>query len=367
MTRVLVIEPSGSMWGSERALLDLLSALRNINLAVCCPPKAPLMDELKKRQIRTLPYYVYGLHKKSRRQRLKAAVGVLRACIEFRPDVIYLNQSGSYKVSLPSATIFDLPIVAHIRIFDDAAYLARQHPSPHRLRGIIAISSAVEKEVRDYRELDGISLHRIYDGYSPVAPTSEQNMCPQEEVVNRIVCIGRIAPIKGQDVLVSALSLLESEARGECLFGGEGEESFVCELKQKTCSAKLAYATRWLGFMPDVISVLQTCSVMVCPSHREPLGRVILEAWDAGAVPVVFSHSGGAAEIVAAARGGILYDEQTPECLARALQKALALKREDREHLLNNGRSWMAENCNPRLYGEKLSNLLENACGYGHA
>jgi hypothetical protein len=45
-----------------------------------------------------------------------------------------------------------------------------------------------------------------------------------------------------------------------------------------------------------------TCSMPVCPSHMELLGRVIFEAWDVGAVPVAFSGSGGAAEIVAAQR-----------------------------------------------------------------
>ena len=111
------------------------------------------------------------------------------------------------------------------------------------------------------------------------------------------------------------------------------------------------------------LSLLQTCSVLVCPSHSEPLGRVIFEAWDAGAVPVAFSGSGGAAEIVAAANGGILYEEQTPESLAFALRDALELDQEQRARLIRNGRSWMARNCGPETYGEALSTILTGACG----
>ena len=363
MTRALVIEASSKLWGSERALLDLLDALPMLEVAVCCPPRMPLNGELEKLQIRTLPYYVYGLHEKSKRHRLQAAAGVLRACLEFRPDIVYLNQCGSYKVTLPAATILDLPIVAHIRIFEDAAYLARQSPRPRRLRGIIAISSAVETEIRRFHQLDAIPLHRIYDAYAPAA-LPPHNLPPQERIVSRVACVGRLVPVKGQDVLVGALCQLEDlENKVECLFIGDGEESFVQELRQMALHRNAASSIQWLGFVSDVLSLLLTCSVLVCPSHREPLGRVIFEAWDAGAVPVVFSGSGGAAEIVSAADGGVLYDEQTPASLSRALQEAVELDQEQRSRLVNNGRSWMAKNCNPEIYGRAVSTILVSACG----
>ena len=361
MTRALVIDASGKLWGSERALLDLLHALPALEVAVCCPPQMPLNGELDKRQIRTLPYYVYGLHKKSRLHRLQAAAGVLRACLEFRPDIIYLNQCGSYKVALPAATIMDLPIVTHIRIFEDAAYLAGQNPSPRRLRGIIAISLAIETEIRRFRQLDSIQLHRVYDGYAPAA-LALQNVSPQERIANRVACVGRLVPVKGQDVLVGALCMLkEFEKTGECLFVGEGEEEFIHDLRQMASRGNPSFAIQWLGFVGDVFSLLLTCSVLVCPSHNEPLGRVILEAWDAGVVPVVFSGSGGAAEIVAAAKGGILYDEQKPSSLAMALREALELDHERRDQLLNNGRNWMFRNCDLETYGKTISTILSNA------
>jgi glycosyltransferase involved in cell wall biosynthesis len=360
MTRALVIEASGNLWGSERSLLDLLRGMSKLEMAVCCPPQTPLNGELEKLRIRTLPYYVYGLHEKSRWQRLRAAIGVLRACLEFRPDVIHLNQSGSYKVTLPAATLLNLPIVAHIRIFEDVAYLARQSPSPRRLRGLIAISLAVEAEIRRFTKLEAIPLHRIYDAY-----VSWPRLSPSaEKKLNRVVCVGRLVPIKGQDVLINALGFLKSFEGGvECLMVGDGEGEFVQELKQIASNRHVASSIQWLGFVRDIMPQLRTCSVLVCPSHREPLGRVIFEAWDAGVVPVVFARSGGAAEIVAAAQGGLLYQEQKPESLATALQDALRLDHEQRMRLVNNGRSWMAKNCNPESYGDTLRTLLTTASG----
>ena len=358
--RVLVIEAAGNLWGSERALLDLLDTLP-ADVAVCCPPRTPLQAELKRRRIPTLPYYVSRLHEKSWWHRMYAALGVLRACVRFRPAVVYLNQSGSYRTTLVAATLLDLGIVAHVRIFEDAEYLARRRPDARRLRAIIAISAAVEEEIRRFRELDSIPLHRLYDGFAPqMRPMSP---VPVEQGVTRIACVGRLVPMKGQDVLVSALRLLHAvDSPTQCLMIGEGDASFVHQLKQIAWNGAATVPIHWLGFVDDVASILSTCSVLVCPSYREPLGRVVLEAWAAGAVPIVFSGSGGAAEIVAAADGGIMYDVQEPRALMRALERALALDHDERTRLLNNGRSWIHEHCDPQSYGQAILKVLSGAC-----
>jgi glycosyltransferase involved in cell wall biosynthesis len=359
MTRVLIVEASGDLWGSERALLDLLGTIANLDIAVCCPPLKALTFELQRRNIPILPYYVYGLHEKSRLYRVKAAAGVLRACMHFRPDVIYLNQSGCYKVALPAARILDLPLVAHVRIFEDAAYLASQTPSPNRLATIIAISAAIEAEVRKFKELKSILVQRVYDGYSP---SNCVRTLETSQVAKRIACVGRVVPIKGQDILTKALCLLsESGESAECVFLGEGDAGFIKELKDSVSHIGSSIGVQWLGFVSDVFPVLKTCSVLVCPSHREPLGRVILEAWDAGVVPIVFAGSGGAAEIVAAADAGILYHEQRPASLAGALSKAFELSAGEREQLVRRGRAWTQNNCGLKTYGRAITSILLEA------
>ena len=360
MMRALVIEPSGDLWGSERALLDMLDNVRGMDLAVCCPPETPLQRELTKRHIRAIPYYVYGLHKKRKWHRLRAAFGVLRSCLQFRPDVIYLNQSGSYKIVLPAAWLLRLPIVAHVRIFEDAAYLARQNPDESRLRGLIAISAAIESEIRRFPSLDVVPVHRIYDAYVPTPNEVHSNAAT---TVKRIACIGRIVPVKGQDVLVKALgALVRPGFNIECLIVGEGDKDFLRRLTALAIGARILHSVQLTGFVADVVPLLRTCVVLVCPSHREPLGRVIFEAWDAGIVPIAYAGSGGAAEIIAASQGGLLYEAQTPDALAKVLQEALELERERSERLVRNGRAWMARNCSPGPYAESITRILSDAC-----
>jgi glycosyltransferase involved in cell wall biosynthesis len=357
MTRALVIEAAGNLRGSERALIDFVEGTSELEFAVCCPPRTPLCRELQKRHIRQLPYFVFGLHQKSRWRRLQAAIGVIRACLEFRPHVIHVNQGGAYKVTFPAAWLLNLPIVAHVRLFEEVAYLAEQRPDPRCLRGLIASSGAVEAEIRRFPALASVPLHRLYDAYRRVSPATAD--LAEGRAMRRLVCAGRVEHMKGQDLLVGALGLLKNDCT-ECLVAGDGDPAFIDELRQ-VAAAKSVSSIQWLGLVDDILPLLRTSWVLAFPSHRETLGRVILEAWDAGAIPVVFSGSGGAAEIVAAADGGILYDEQTPQSLAMALRKALELDGEGRNKLVHNGRLWMSTNCNSEAYGETISKILRNA------
>jgi glycosyltransferase involved in cell wall biosynthesis len=168
-------------------------------------------------------------------------------------------------------------------------------------------------------------------------------------------------PIKGQEVLLQALALPGAFPGGaEVLIVGDGEADYVRGLKAMAPPTPGVRA-EWPGFVQDVAPLLRTCAVLACPSHREPLGRVILEAWDAGAVPVVYGGAGGAAEVVAAADGGIVYADQTPQSLARALETALSLDGAEAARLIANGRAWMAAHCAPEPYGHAVAAVLKQA------
>ena len=107
----------------------------------------------------------------------------------------------------PAAVLCRLGIVSHVRIFEDAAYLAECAPSPHRLRGLIAISRAIETEIRSYPALAPIPLHTVYDAYVPSVLAELTN--ETEAKARRIACVGRLVPIKGQDILVRALAMVQ--------------------------------------------------------------------------------------------------------------------------------------------------------------
>lgn len=357
--RVLIVEPAGRLWGSERALLDLIGAAKDLDIAVCCPPDSPLQRVLEQAGTPVFPYFIADLHQKSRWQRLRAAFGVLRASRAFRSNIIHVNQAGAYRVVLPAARLLGLPIVCHVRIFDDALYLAQRVRSPQRLVAIIAISGAIEEELRRFRNLDGIPVHLIYDAYAPANDADTAAMAEPRPA--EIACVGRIAPIKGIDVLVKALATCTVPGDApQCYIAGSGPESYVNELRALSAASPSVRIT-WLGAVDDVLALLRRCRVLVCPSHLEPLGRVVLEAWDAGCVPVVFRGSGGAAEIVTASGGGIVYECQTAESLANAIGRALELSDSQCVQLVERGRRWMTNHCNLESFGRAIGSVFQSA------
>jgi glycosyltransferase involved in cell wall biosynthesis len=361
--RALIIEPAGNLWGAQRALLDLIEYLDDIEVAVCCPPARPLVPEIEKRKIRLFPY-CRALDRKSQWQRLRAATGILRGCLSFRPDVLYLNQVSCYRVALSAAVLLGLPIVGHVRELEDAACLARARPSPRRLHGLIAASPALLEELRSFPELAPIPMHCHYDGYVRAFEPLLQHV--PERSPCRIACIGRVAPDTGEDVLVEAVGLLRRNGEDvECWMMGDGERVFVERLLQRAADVGAASRIAWLGTRDgtreDIVAILRTCTALVCLRDRGAPSRAIFEAWDAGAVPIVWTQSGGA-EIVTAADAGILYHEGTPQALAAAIRETLHLDREEMARLVANGRAWLAGNCDARRYGAAIAHVLRETC-----
>lgn len=290
---------------------------------------------------------------------MRAALGVFMTCRAFRPNVIHLNQAGAYGVVLPAASLLNLPIICHVRIFDDATYLAQRSPNSQRLVAIIAISGAVEEEIRRFRNLDSIPVHVIYDAYAPTNDIGTS--ATAEPRLLGIAYVGRIVPVKGVDIFVKALATGTLPTDNlQCYIAGSGLGSYVNQLHALT-AANPYMRIAWLGVVDDVLALLRGCRILVCPSHREPLGRVLLEAWDAGCVPVVFRGSGGAAEIVIASAGGIVYDNQTAESLADAIARALQLSNGQFVQLVENGRRWMTEYCDQEKVGQAISCLFKRA------
>ncbi len=356
--RLLVLESAGNLWGSERVLLDMLASLDGMDVAVCCPPGTPIVPELARLRIRVFETFIERLHEKSRFTRLAALLGLIRACVAHRPDLLYLNQAGCYRIARAAARLFRIPIVVHVRIFEDAEYLARLSPARHELHGIIAISQAIAEEIAKHPSLRGLPVHTIYDGYaSPPAP-GEVPPSSLADTAPQIACVGRIVPIKGHDVLLEALAW--RRARGlvtHCAMVGSGEE-YWSELQRKSAALGLADSVAWLGFQREPLATLRQCSVLVVPSHREPLGRVVFEAWDTGCVPVAFAGSGGAAEVLSASQGGILYLRQTAEDLAQAIERALTLSAAERAGFIQRGRQWMNEHCAPARYAAGMKDVF---------
>jgi glycosyltransferase involved in cell wall biosynthesis len=156
---------------------------------------------------------------------------------------------------------------------------------------------------------------------------------------------------------LQAISHLKEEGtpvHGHFFGTGDGGDSFSLELAKLVDRLGIADQIDWHGYQEEIPSRIAAAAVLVCPSHVEPLGRVVFEAWDAGTIAVAWAGSGGPAEVIKASQGGFLYTEQTGKSLARTLQSVLELSPSARQQLVDRGRRWLSRNCSPAAYGERM-------------
>jgi glycosyltransferase involved in cell wall biosynthesis len=358
--KVLIIEPSGLMYGSERALLDLLPPLKaDWDLTVCCPPglfaEAAAGLEVAVRSSFT-PY----LHQQGRIAWLSTAFSLRRVVRDVHPDLVHVNQGGATRIARFAAG-HRIPITIHTRLFEDYEYL-RERGLAHRVGAIVCVSEAMKEEAS--RTLGESRLFRLYDPYKATS-----NSAAEASSNRTLVCVGRLGPIKGQDLLLGAVAELKKQGlQVSVKFLGAADENsgYGEEQKKRSQALGIADQVEWLGFRGNVFGDLRGAAALVVPSEKEPLGRVIFEAWDAGTIPIVWRGSGGALEVVAGSRGGAIFAYRTPASLAEAIKNVLEMPPAVRTSLVQNGREWLAENCHPVAIAGELSKIWRGCMKKGH-
>ena len=140
----------------------------------------------------------------------------------------------------------------------------------------------------------------------------------------RVVCLSRLSPWKGQDLLMDAVLMLREQGHDVVesltLAGGAhfGEDDYVRKLYEHPLNG--SGVVRFTGHVEDVSALLAEHDVLVCPSTSpEPFGQVIVQGMSAG-LAVAATSQGGPAEILEDGVSGVLVRAR-PEDWADALTR----------------------------------------------
>ena len=216
---------------------------------------------------------------------------------------------------------------------------ARLASAYRRASRVVAVSDAVRKSALEYY---GLSAEQIVTLTSPVdivglkaaakadPPVWFSSGVPAELRPLNIVCVGRMSREKGQDLLITAASLLRSDSGIWTEVGAKGFEEFVIwlvgdgplrsELEEQVSRLGLGEHIRFVGQVASPASLVSRCDVLVCPSRYEGLPNVLLEAMALG-VPVIASDVGGIPEVVHSGVTGTLVPVEQPQRIAEELCK----------------------------------------------
>lgn len=135
-----------------------------------------------------------------------------------------------------------------------------------------------------------------------------------------IVCVGRLHPSKGQDVLLRALALLPERVRLVLVGDGPSADDYRALAARLGVAARCTFAG--LAPMDRVLSYMADAALTVVPSRDEAYGLVNIESLSVG-TPVVASAVGGITEIVRHGVEGMLVPPDDPPALARAIHDVL--------------------------------------------
>ncbi len=179
---------------------------------------------------------------------------------------------------------------------DISNYLCMLHP---RIDGVICVSEAVTKHVKPkMRHAVQANVITIYKGHDLAwyqDDAVELSSLEAQKNNFNIVCIGSPRPQKGMQYMLDAMKELQDIDHVRLILVGD---NFDCEPYSSNIKATgMNDNIIQTGFRSDVPQIAKGCDVLVLPSEREGLPRVVLESLAVG-TPVITSANEGAMEII---------------------------------------------------------------------
>jgi glycosyltransferase involved in cell wall biosynthesis len=198
---------------------------------------------------------------------------------------------------------------------DEAAVLAAA-------RAVVATSAWTRRRLLERYPLTAARVHVARPGTEP-APVS-----PRTPDGGRLLCVGTLSPLKGQDLLLEALGSLVGVPWHCTLVGPlDRDPGFVASLARRATATGIADRIRTSGTRTGAALRLEyeDADLLVVPSRAETYGMVVPEALAAG-VPVVATSVGGIPEALGRTSEGVpglLVPPNDSAALAAALARWL--------------------------------------------
>ncbi len=164
-----------------------------------------------------------------------------------------------------------------------------------------------------------------------VAPVNRRKMYTPD-TAPLVLALGRLHENKAFDTLLEAIARVPNVY---LWLAGEGPLRQQLENRAEVLGIKPR--VRFLGWREDVEALYATADIFVCPSRREPLGNVVIEAW-AQDIPVIAADSLGPGMLIRHGESGILVPVDDAAALGRSI-KHLAENPSLRDRLAEGGRA----------------------------
>lgn len=333
--RVVAVHPHADLYGSDRMFLEGLGALGPDVLAVLST-SGPLVEAVRSRGVEVLVKSFPVLRKVELRDPRKAVVFAARFLWSVVSLAAWLRarRAGVLYVSTVTAPewllagrLSGVRVVCHVH-----ENMPMSRPASALLLSPLLAAHRVVANSGDTRAWIRSSVGErvarrttvVHNGVrEPVAPAVRPGNGAGRP--RRLVVVGRLSPIKGQDTAICATALLRRAGFdvaltlvGDCYPGYEAVEEGLRDL---AVEQGVDAVTEFTGFR-DPAPLVAAADVVLVPSRVESFGLVAVEALFLGR-PVVAARTGGLPEVVRDGETGLLVPADDPRALADAVVRLL--------------------------------------------
>ncbi|MBN1674487.1 MAG: glycosyltransferase [Kiritimatiellae bacterium] len=346
--------------GGEISFIDLADAVRahGVSPVPVVPGPGAVEARLQQRGLEPI-HFAWPTLRRAGWLRFPSVVSHLaRTLRETGVEMLHVNGARCMLYAGAAARRLRIPCVWHVRVLT-------RDPRLDRLRArwadaLIANSGAVAESLKPFTRA-GQTPTVIYNGL-PIRQAADAPGLDLGATFGIgpgpvILAVGRFTRWKGFEDLLAACAVLNGKGLAcTCLLAGAAlpaERDYESELKATAVRLGLRNIV-FAGWRDDVYSLMKAATVLAVPSHGEPFGRVMIEAWSCG-LPVVATNEGGPGELIRDEEDGLLVPAANPAQLAGALARLLA-DADLRAQMAENGRA-RAKEFDLETHAKKVADL----------
>ena len=327
--KIFHILDSLGIGGLENGVVNLINHMDkdNFHHTICCiRGKGAMEDRITNKQVDII---CLNIKKKDRFAFLKLAHIISKNS----PDIVHTRNFGTIDGIL-AAILARVDIVVHGehgREFTDPEGLNKKQNFIRRLfflktAFIVAVSMDIHNWLIEKIRVPDEKIHTIINGVDTdkFIPPLDKNAAkikmeidPSEIVVGSV---GRMDKVKNYEMLLSAVSMIKTNARFCIVLVGDGPERKSLE---SFTAEKGLTNIRFTGKQDNVVNYLQAFDLFVLPSIAEGISNTILEAMACG-LHVIATDVGGNRELIENNKTGSLIKSYDVDALADRISWSLA-------------------------------------------
>ncbi|MFA5038108.1 MAG: glycosyltransferase family 4 protein [Candidatus Omnitrophota bacterium] len=338
--KILYINSSAAIFGSERRLIDILDYLdkEKFEVMVLLPCEGPLLNLLKEKGVKVvISDFQFKVLFKNIYRFFKLNSNFLRILKENKIDLVHINLHYFTSNFWLALLLNPTPVIVHLRLSDWISIFEKFVFS--RFSRIICVSEFIKNRFLLKRRSDfmtkldkkkvmvihnGINIEKFNCNDVDFSFKDEIGIAHETRIIGMV---GALDEIKGQDILIhAARKICDIYTDTKFIIVGDIYGPYLRKKHKIAYKDNLSLLIKQmnlegnvfiLGFRNDVARIMSSFNILVQPSLREAFGGSMIEAMACGK-PVIGTSVEGIPEAIGTDGAGILI-ERTPEALAKAI------------------------------------------------